>query len=62
MIRAGADAFVKAFNEADAEAIAAPWTEDCEYIDEREIPTLAARQSKRATRNCLLRMLEPKSG
>ncbi len=34
VIRAGADAFVKAFNEADAGAIAALWTEDCEYIDE----------------------------
>ncbi len=34
MIRAGADAFVRAFNAGDAQAIADLWTEDCEYIDE----------------------------
>lgn len=33
-IRAGAEAFVKAFDRQDAAAVAALWTEDGEYIDE----------------------------
>lgn len=33
-IRAAAEAFVTAFNQADAAAVAALWTEDGEYIDE----------------------------
>jgi uncharacterized protein (TIGR02246 family) len=33
-IRSGSEVFVKAFNQADAKAIAALWTEDGEYIDE----------------------------
>jgi uncharacterized protein (TIGR02246 family) len=33
-IRAGSEAFVAAFNEQDAKAIAAMWTEDGEYVDE----------------------------
>ncbi|MCL4202503.1 MAG: SgcJ/EcaC family oxidoreductase [Pirellulaceae bacterium] len=34
-IRAGSEAFVAAFNQGDAKAIAALWTEDGEYIDDR---------------------------
>lgn len=34
-IRAGSAAFVAAFNKGDAKAIAALWTEDGEYIDDR---------------------------
>lgn len=34
-IRAGSKAFVAAFNKGDAKAIAALWTEDGEYIDDR---------------------------
>lgn len=33
-IRAGAEAFVAAFNKQDAKAVAALWTEDGEYLDE----------------------------
>lgn len=33
-LRAGAKAFVDAFNKGDAKAIAAMWTENAEYIDE----------------------------
>jgi len=33
-IRAGAEAFVAAFNQGDAKAVAALWTEDGEYIDD----------------------------
>lgn len=33
-IRAGADTFTAAFNQGDAKALAALWTEDGEYVDE----------------------------
>jgi uncharacterized protein (TIGR02246 family) len=33
-IRAGSEAFVEAFNKHDAQAVAALWTEDGEYLDE----------------------------
>ena len=34
LIRAGSEVFVAAFNKHDAEAVAALWTEDGEYIDD----------------------------
>ncbi|QDT00863.1 YybH family protein [Adhaeretor mobilis] len=33
-LRAGAQAFVEAFNKGDAQAVAALWTEDGEYVDD----------------------------
>ncbi|WP_234824293.1 YybH family protein [Bremerella cremea] len=33
-IRSGSEAFVKAFNEADAKAVAALWTQQGEYVDD----------------------------
>src|SRR4051794_2202725 len=36
-IRASADAFVKAFNQADAKAIGAMWAADAHYTDEHGV-------------------------